>query len=148
MAPREVRATRRFAAPAEAVFDSWLDGRTAGEWLFATPDGEMVRVEIDPRVGGRFEIVERRGGEEMLHTGVYEVLERPTRLVFTLQLPKYAPNSERVEVEILPADGGCALTLTQTVGADAPAGPEQIERGWSTIIGALADRLENEGGER
>ena len=144
---REVRVTRRFEAPAEAVFDAWLDERTVGDWLFATPEGEMVRVEIDPRPGGRFEIVERRGGEDVLHTGSYEAVERPTRLVFTLRLPLYSPNSETVSVAIEPADEGCELILTQSVAPDAPASPEQIERGWSTIIGALADRLENQGGE-
>ena len=138
---------RRFAAPAEAVFDSWLDERTAGSWLFATPDGEMVRVEIDGRVGGRFEIVERRDGEEVLHTGSYEEVERPTRLVFTLQLPLYSPNPERVSVAIAPEGEACELILVQTVAPDAPASPEQIERGWATIIGALAERLERQGGE-
>ncbi|HEX8240661.1 MAG TPA: SRPBCC domain-containing protein [Allosphingosinicella sp.] len=146
-APVQVRVSRHFAAPAEAVFDAWLDDRTVGSWLFATPDGEMVRVEIDPRVGGRFDIVERRGAEEVLHTGVYEVVERPTRLVFTLQLPLYSPNSERVAVEIAPADDGSELTLTQSVAPDAPASRDQIERGWNTIIGALADRLQREGEE-
>jgi two-component system cell cycle response regulator DivK len=143
----EVGVTRRFAAPAEAVFDAWLDEATVGEWLFATPDGEMIRVEIDPRVGGRFEIVERRGGEDVLHTGAYEAVERPTRLVFTLQLPLYSPNSERVSVAINSADDGCELTLTQTVAEHAPASPERIERGWSTILAALAGRLERQGGE-
>ncbi|HEX8574059.1 MAG TPA: SRPBCC family protein [Allosphingosinicella sp.] len=132
---------RRFEAPAESVFDSWLDEATVGEWLFATPDGERLRAAIDARVGGRFEIVERRGGEDVLHTGVYEAVERPRRLVFSLQLPLYSPNSERVSVEIAPLDGGCELTLVQTVAPDAPASPEQIERGWSTILGALAERL-------
>ncbi len=141
----EVRVARRIEAPAEAVFDAWLDERTAGEWLFATPDGKRVRIEIDPNVGGRFDIVEQRGDEDVLHTGHYEVLERPTRLVFTLQLPLYSPNSERVEVEIVPADQACELRLTQTVAADAPASPEQIERGWNTIIATLAERLERMG---
>ena len=141
----EVRVTRRFAAPAQAVFDAWLDERTAGQWLFATPDGEMVRVEIDPSVGGRFEIVERRDGEDVLHTGAYEVLERPTRLAFTLQLPLYSPNTERVDVEIAPAGEGCELMLTQTLAAGAPAGPDRVERGWKTILDALADRLARPG---
>ena len=143
----EARVTRRIAAPAETVFDAWLDQRTAGEWLFATADGEMVKVEIDARVGGRFEIVERRGGEDVLHAGVYEALERPVRLAFTLQVPLYSTSSERVRIGIAAADGGCELTLTQSVASDAPASRERIEEGWSTVIGALAERLESEGGE-
>ena len=37
-----------------------------------------------------YAIVERRGGEEMLHTGTYEEMDRPSRLVFTLQVPKFS----------------------------------------------------------
>ncbi len=137
-----IRVSRRFAAPAEAVFDAWLLETSLGEWLFATPEGEMVRVEIEPHVGGRFEIVERRGGEEVLHTGLYEEMARPLRLAFTLQVPRYSPGSERVAIEIVPeAEGGCALTLTQTLAADAPASAEQVESGWSAILDALAERL-------
>ena len=143
----EVRVTRRFEAPPEAVFDAWLDPATAGHWLFATPDGEMARVEIDPRIGGRFEIVERRDGEDVLHTGVYEEIERPSRLVFSLQAPKYAPNSDRVAVGVAPDGDGSVLTLTQGVSKGAPASPEQIERGWSRVLAALASRLEGKGEE-
>ena len=136
-----VRVTRRFAAPVETVFDAWLDPASVGEWLFATPDGEMVRVELDPRVGGRYEIVERRAGEDVLHTGIYEEIERPRRLAFTLQVPKYAPNSDRVGIAISADGEGSELTLAQTVSAGAPASPEQIERGWSQVLAALAARL-------
>jgi uncharacterized protein YndB with AHSA1/START domain len=37
--------------------DAWLDPEKATKFLFARPGGEMVRVEIDPRVGGRYSIV-------------------------------------------------------------------------------------------
>ena len=143
----EVRVTRRFEASAEAVFDAWLDPETAGRWLFATPDGEMVRVEIDPRVGGRFEIVEQRDGEEVLHTGVYEAIERPSRLVFSLQVPKYAANSDRVTIDVASDGAGSVLTLTQGVSEGAPASPERIERGWSKVLAALASTVEAEGEE-
>jgi two-component system cell cycle response regulator DivK len=135
----KVRVKRRFEVPAETVFDAWLAERTVGEWLFATPGGERVRAEIEPHVGGRFEIVERREGEEVLHTGRYEEMARPLRLAFTLQVPKYSPNSERVDIGIEPAaEGGCELTLAQSVSASAPASPEQIEIGWKTVLDALA----------
>jgi two-component system cell cycle response regulator DivK len=139
----EARVVRRFDSPAEAVFDSWLDEASVGEWLFATPDGERVRVEIDPRVGGHYAIVDRRDGEDVLHTGAYEAIERPTRLVFTLQVPKYSDHADRVTIGIAPAEEGCELTLTQTIPPGAPASPERIEHGWGVILGGLAARLED-----
>lgn len=145
--PGEVRVTKRFEASPERVFDAWLDEATAGLWLFATADGEMVRVAIDARPGGRFEIVERRDGEDVLHTGAYEAIERPRRLVFTLQLPKYGPNSDRVTIDIAPTEDGAELTLAQTVAQDAPASPERIEQGWGKVLAGLSARLERKGEE-
>jgi len=146
-AAREVRVTRRFDSPAEAVFDAWLDERRAGEWLFATAAGEMVRVDIDPSVGGRFDIVERRDGEDVLHTGAYEEIERPRRLVFTLQVPKYSPSVDRVRIEVAPTETGCELTLAQAVPEGAAASPERIEQGWGKVLDGLAASLERRGGE-
>lgn len=141
----EVEVSRHFEAAPEAVFDAWLDPATVGAWLFATPDGENVRVEIDAQVGGRYEIVERRDGEEVVHTGRYEAIERPERLVFTLAVPLYSAHEERVKIAIRPEEGGgCELSLSQTRSSDAPASAEQIERGWSTILAVLAQRLEGE----
>ena len=57
-----LRISRRFEVSPERVFDAWLDSNTVGKWLFATPTGQMTRIEIDPRVGGKFVIVERRQG--------------------------------------------------------------------------------------
>jgi uncharacterized protein YndB with AHSA1/START domain len=102
----------------------------------------MVRVEIEPHVGGRFEIVERRGGQDVLHTGIYEEMARPLRLAFTLQVPEYSPNMERVTVEIEPDGEECELVLSQSVSPDATVSLEQIEHGWSSILEALAERVE------
>jgi two-component system cell cycle response regulator DivK len=141
----EVRVTRAFAAAAQPVFDAWLDPETVGDWLFRTPDGVLVRCQLDPRVGGRYEIVERRDEEEVLHTGAYEAIERPERLVFTLAVPLYAEGEARVEIAIEPDEEGCTLTLTQTRAPDAPASAEQIAQGWSHLLDALAVRVESQG---
>jgi len=135
-AMERVRVERLYAAPCERVFDAWLDQERAGNWLYATPDGETVRVEIDARVGGRYEIVERREGEDVLHTGVYEEMDRPRRLAFTLSVPKFSDDSSRVAIDFGPEDEGCRLVLD--AGEETAEDAEKYRKGWSTILEGLA----------
>ncbi|HEU0052090.1 MAG TPA: SRPBCC domain-containing protein, partial [Longimicrobium sp.] len=132
------RVTRRFSASAERVFDAWLDPSRLGKWLFATPTGEMVRVEVDARVGGRWVLTERRDGEDVEHTGEYLEIDRPRRLAFTLVVPKYSKDVDRVEVDIVALDGGgCELTLThEMAGRDDFA--EGARQGWGMVLDGLA----------
>lgn len=133
-----VQVRRRFDFPPERVFDAWLDPATAGRWLFATPDGEMLRVEIDARVGGRFIIVERRGDREDEHVGEYLEIDRPRRLVFTFG-DTLAFDATTVTVEITPAPGGCEVVLTHVgVGAQWK---DQTHEGWTGILEGLAGQL-------
>jgi len=135
----KVRVTRQFNASPERVFDAWLDPDRAGKWLFATPTGEMVRVEIDARVGGSFVFVDRRDGDDVEHTGEYLEIDRPRRLVFTFRVPKYSQESTRVIIDIVPREGGCELTLTHE---NVP--PDYLSRneaGWTRILDMLAETL-------
>ncbi|MEJ2086280.1 MAG: SRPBCC family protein, partial [Acidobacteriota bacterium] len=126
------------SASAECVFDAWLDPEKAGRFLFATADGEMVRVEIDARVGGRYSIVDRRDGQDVEHVGEYLEIERPRRLVFTLQVPFYSEEVDRVTVQIEPTDGGCDLTL---IHETAPRWADAAVEGWSGILDSLNKAL-------
>ena len=124
----------RFAAAAERVYDAWLDPAKMRTFLFATATGEIVRCDVDARVGGRYAIVDRRDGEDVLHEGAYLELERPRRIVFTLRVPKYSPDEDRVTIQITPLPDGCELTLT-TETADQWA--DDTRRGWTMILDAL-----------
>jgi uncharacterized protein YndB with AHSA1/START domain len=137
-----VRITRRFDVPIERVFDAWLDPTQAGKWLFATPTGQMVRAEIDARVGGSFVFTDRRDGEDVEHVGTYQEIDRPRRLVFSFAVPKYSTLVTRVSLALTPLPGGCELTLTQE---NTPS--EWIDRareGWDKIIAGLASHLAKE----
>ena len=132
-----IRVTHRFSETAERVFNAWLDPATAGRFLFATPSGEMIKVEIESRPGGRYQIVERRDGEDIAHVGEYIEIDRPRRLVFTLQVPRYSDAIDRITIEIAPTSDGCLLTFT---GQMAPGTEEHAERatnGWTTILANL-----------
>jgi uncharacterized protein YndB with AHSA1/START domain len=138
-----VRVTHRSGASAERVFDAWLDPKTAGRWLFATPTGQMVRVEIDARVGGRFIIVDRRDGEDIEHCGEYLEIDRPRRLVFTFGVPRYSPEMTRVCVEILAQGAGCELTLTHE--GVLPEYTIRTQAGWTEILARMTAGLEQTG---
>ncbi|SRR5208283_5039442 len=113
--------------------------KIAGEWLFATATGRMVRVEIDARVGGRFVFVDRRNGEDVEHVGGYLVIDRPCRLVFTFSVPKFSSETTRVSVGVMPTEVGCELTLTPEGVLEDYA--NRTAEGWTTILGGLANAL-------
>ena len=58
------------AAPAEVLFDAWLDAKSLGTWMRPGTTRE-TRAETDPRVGGDFRIVMVNDESSMLHTGTY-----------------------------------------------------------------------------
>jgi uncharacterized protein YndB with AHSA1/START domain len=133
-----LQVVRRFDAAAERVFDAWLDPGTAAKWLFATASGQMIRVEIDPRVGGLFNFT-RRDGDDVEHVGEYLEIDRPRRLVFTFSVPKYSTQVTRVSIDIVPLESGCELTLTHE--DVLPEWASQTEAGWGMILDSLARTL-------
>jgi uncharacterized protein YndB with AHSA1/START domain len=133
-----VTVKHRFAASAERVYDAWIDPEKARRFLFTTATGETVRCDLDVRVGGKYAIVNRRNGEDVLHEGTYVELDRPRRIVFTLRVPKYSPDEDRVTIDIEPLAQGCVLTLT-TQTADEWA--DDTRRGWAMILDVLDETL-------
>lgn len=137
-----ITVSRHFKAAPERVFDAWLDPATAGRWLFATPAGKVVQVEIDGRTGGAFTIVDRRDGEDVAHVGNYLEVERPRRLVFSFGVPKYSKEQAVVAIDIRPSEVGSELTLTQEMDPSLAEYRSRTEEGWATILQGLAKAVE------
>lgn len=133
----KVTVKHRFSASAERVYDAWLGPAKVPQFLYTTATGEIVRCEIDARVGGTYQIIDRRDGEDILHEGTY-LLNRPTSLVFTLRVPKYSPQEDRVSIRIAALSHGCELTLT-TETSDEWADDTQL--GWTMILDVLDETL-------
>jgi uncharacterized protein YndB with AHSA1/START domain len=122
-----VRVSHRFDAPAEHVYDAFLDPEHASKFMFATATGQIVRCEIDARVGRTFTIVDRRAGEDVVHTGTYVALERPRLIVSTLAVERYSSESSTVTIEIAPLRRGCELTLTHELQAKDAASRDRTQ---------------------
>lgn len=121
------------------VFDAFLNKETAAKFMFRTPTGEVVRAEVDPRVGGQYVFVDRRAGEDILHTGEYLEIKRPHRLVFTFLVPQYSSISTRVEIDVFDVNDGCELTLKHS--GVLPEYREKTREGWAKMLMGLADTL-------
>lgn len=135
--PVSVRLTRRYEATSERVFDAFLDPERARKFLFHKPTAQMISVEIDARVGGRFSFVDRRDGVDVEFAGQYLEIDRPRRLAFSLQVENVAMHGDHVVIEIVPAGKGCELTLIHEVSPSLAEFQGRIEQGWIGIFDEL-----------
>jgi uncharacterized protein YndB with AHSA1/START domain len=138
------RVTHQFSASPERVFDAWLDPAKVAQW-FGPGLGPMVRIEIDPRVGGTFSFMQRRQGEngeeDIDHVGEYLEVDRPRRLVFTWKVPFYSEDSSRVIVEIAPRDAGCEVTVTHELTPEWAEYVSGAEDAWRKMLVAMGEGL-------
>ncbi|HWZ64912.1 MAG TPA: SRPBCC family protein [Steroidobacteraceae bacterium] len=132
-----VRVSRQFGAPIHSVFDAWLDPVTAGS-LFATHAGEVLRAQIDARLGGRFRLLRRESGTEVCWSGEYLAIERPELLAFTLEDDPRSATGERVIIELASVGVGSLLVLTHEMGLERYAERQRIASEWRRRLGMLA----------
>jgi uncharacterized protein YndB with AHSA1/START domain len=145
--PVTVCVSHRFLAPAERVFDAWLNPTQASRFLFATRTGNIMRCQIEPWEGGHFTVTDRRpqaDGDESVfdaeHHGTYVEIARPRRLVFDFGVGPGVEETSRVTIRIEPMGAtACELHLSHDLGdgEDALAYEAQTRKGWTTILATL-----------
>jgi uncharacterized protein YndB with AHSA1/START domain len=131
---QQILITRIFDAPRELVFAAWTDPDQIAQWFgperFDTP---RETVEIDLRVGGRYELVMVHG--DARHPVRYEIVELdPPRLLVLKSGPMpeigiHEPTFTRVELH--DHRGKTRMTLSDGPYTEAT----HAEAGWN---GALA----------
>lgn len=105
---------RRFHASPNDVFKAWTKPELMKKWLFTTESTNRV-AENDFRIGGNWEIVDQREGEEYRATGEYLEIDVPHRLGFTFKMPQFNDLHDQIIVWISPVGEACEMTFKQEV---------------------------------
>jgi uncharacterized protein YndB with AHSA1/START domain len=135
----DLRLERVYDAAPEAVFDAFTDPAAQRELYADAPDW-VVESRIDLRVGGRWTIsFGPPGAPPAVETCVFEVVERPRRLVYasTMQLPDGTKVDTAMEVRFDAEPGGrTRLTVIQRNFPTA-ALRDEFADGWPSILDGL-----------
>ncbi|WP_035612312.1 SRPBCC domain-containing protein [Haloferula sp. BvORR071] len=143
-----VSVTRQYPASSEEAFDAWLNPAKVGKWMFGPPlrEEKVLRMGLEPKVGGRFSFVVEREGKEFDHAGKYLEIARPERLTFTWGVRGMSDESKsRVSLVFLPTAEGCELTLTHELDPEWADFAERTRAGWEKILDSLGRFLRQQG---
>ena len=147
--PVQAVVLHRCSVSAERVFDAWLDVTLLGRWMFGpgVRDEKIVRLALDPKVGGKFSFVVDRQGTEVDHVGEYLEIDRPRLLVFTWAIRENLPDTSRVIVEITPLGQGCDVKVTHVMNPKWADFADKAAGAWTKMLVAL-DRMFTPPGSR
>jgi len=126
---------REIAAPPAELFDAWLDAEKMSQWM-RPMDTERSKVKLDARVGGEFEVIMYTPNGEVPHTGTYQEITRPRRLVFTWNSPYAGSHGSLVTVDFKPKGRGTEIVLTH----ERLPSEEMVKAhtgGWTSILERL-----------
>jgi uncharacterized protein YndB with AHSA1/START domain len=135
-----VTVRREIAAPAETLFDAWLDAEKLGTWLRPRVVSD-TRAETDPREGGRFRIVMVSDRSDVLHHGTYREIDRPNRLVFTWRSPETGHRDSLITVTFEPLGSGSTIVEIHQVGLPDEESRAGHTEGWSDALVELERHL-------
>jgi uncharacterized protein YndB with AHSA1/START domain len=136
--PYRMSVRRKMPAPREVVYEAWIDPQGIREWM-CPGDVRSAEAVLDVRVGGAYRIVMKGKERDHVHTGVYHVVEPPSKLVFTWTQEGNEVTT-LVTVEFLGHGRDCELVLTHE-RFTKPDLAKRYENGWGTIAEKLAAYL-------
>jgi len=130
---------RRLPAPRELVFRAWIEPEGIREWM-CPGDATSTQAVLDVRVGGSFRLVMKGKDRDHVQTGIYQVVDPPSKLVFTW-VPADNPSAATlVTVDFFAHGDECELVITHE-GFQKADVAQRYEGGWGTIAEKFAAYL-------
>lgn len=131
---------RKINAPAQVIFDAWLDPDSLSEWMRPCSSGTAKStVKLDPREGGAFEIVMHVPSGPVSHTGIYQIIDPPYRLVYTWNSVHAGHNDSLVTVKLIPDGDATEVVVTHERLPEAAQAAHF--GGWTEILESLGKYL-------
>ncbi len=137
---------REIGAPAEELFDAWLDPQSLALWF--KPDGHATRAEIDPRVGGTLRFVMGSDESSCIASGTYREIDRPHRLVFTWSSPDTRFRDSLVTVTFRPSSSSTTIVEIHQVGLPDAESRASHFAGWADVLRELGPSPSHEVGRQ
>ncbi|WP_308788557.1 SRPBCC family protein [Planomicrobium stackebrandtii] len=147
---------RRFNASDKAVYEAWTNPELMKKWLFTQEDTNQA-TKNSLRVGGAWEIVDRREGVDYRAIGEYLELKPPHKLMFSFKMPQFNDLEDRVTVWISMVQNSCEMAFVQEIVVPHEEGwteedikkngeeySSQSKEGWSMMFENLKQLVEKE----
>lgn len=134
LAAAAVVVRRTIAASPDVLFDAWLDPISLSQWM--RPGSiQSTLARVDPRVGGEYEVIMQNDSAPIRHCGVYRVIDRPRRLVFTWESPPTDNRETLVTVDFNPKGTATEIVVTHELLPES-ARPAH-SKGWTSALEKL-----------
>jgi uncharacterized protein YndB with AHSA1/START domain len=123
--------TYHFLTDAERLFDAWVVPEIANQWYFKN-ETNIINLETDTKVSGKFLLREWDKGNIVDHFGNYLEIERPLKLVFTLEVPQHFKGVSIVSITIIQRQNESILRFKQE-GIDTTSTKQAWEKMFSNL---------------
>lgn len=138
----QLQVKRRVKVIPDRIFGALTDPKRAKNFMFATEKGKMVRVEIEPKVGGKYVFVDQRDEVDVVHNGVIVKIESPRLLEFDLTVEQYSEHTDRIRIEIENLGLWSEVVISHQMHPDFADDRQIMEAGWKDILDRLARTVE------
>jgi uncharacterized protein YndB with AHSA1/START domain len=131
----DLTVSRTIPAPAEKIFDVWIDPKSpGGPWFGA------ARVILNPVVDGLFYLAAEHQGRTWPHYGRFLQIDRPRRIEYTWMSEGTKDAESVVALTFEPRGNDTEVTLRHSGVPDDEMG-RQHKDGWAWVLDMLAQAM-------
>lgn len=137
-----IQLSWNFPHPPVKVWQAWTDLSIAKLWFGSDPNGKVLDVKFDVRVGGSFSVTfANSDGTEFTCHGIYREIEPNNRLVFTWGWANQPYVAELISLQFIPDGHGTSMFFEQS-NIDPKTTLHNYEEGWRSTFRKLEKALE------